>query len=87
MATSSTCTLNLQSVIRGHHVFKRVWTPFVGEVLSLAKEVGNPHNQYAIAVQKKDRVVGRVPIELSRVFWNFISRGGDIHTEIAEKRK
>ena len=46
-------TLNLQSVIRGHHIFKRLWTAFVGEVLNLAKEVGNLQDQYAIAVKKR----------------------------------
>ena len=29
------------SVIRGHHVYKSVWTPEVGEELSLVTEDGN----------------------------------------------
>ena len=29
------------SVIRGHHVYKFVWTPFIVEILSLSAEDGN----------------------------------------------
>ena len=27
-----------ESVVRGHHVYKSVWSPFVGEVLDLSCE-------------------------------------------------
>ena len=37
------------SVIRGHHVYKSVWTPEVGEELSLVTEDGNEHDKYAVA--------------------------------------
>ena len=32
--------LSFESVIRGHHVYKFVWTPFIGEILSLGAEDG-----------------------------------------------
>ena len=38
------------SVIRGHHVYKSVWTPEVGEELSLVTEDGNEHDKYAVAI-------------------------------------
>ena len=44
------------SVIRGHHVYKSVWTPEVGEELST--EDGNEHDKYAVAVIKDGYVVG-----------------------------
>ena len=31
------------SVVRGHHVFKSVWTPSLGEVLSVKEEEDNEH--------------------------------------------
>ena len=37
--------------IRGHHVFKEVWTPTQGETLVCASEFGNIHDPYAVAVQ------------------------------------
>ena len=38
------------SVIRGHHVYKSIWTPMVGEELNIAAEDGNEHDRYAIMV-------------------------------------
>ena len=40
------------SVIRGHHVYKSVWTPEVGEELSVVTEDGIEHDKYAVAVIK-----------------------------------
>ena len=41
-------SFTFESVIGGHHVYKFVWTPFVGEILSL----GNENDPYAVAVMK-----------------------------------
>ena len=38
------------SVVRGHHVFKRIWTPVVGEVLTVAREAGNTEDRFTVAV-------------------------------------
>ena len=27
-----------ESVVRGHHIYKRVWSPIIGEVLELLRE-------------------------------------------------
>jgi hypothetical protein len=40
------------SCVRGHHVYKDLWTPVVGEGLICRAEFGNVHDPYAIAVQK-----------------------------------
>ena len=50
------------SVVRGHHVFKRVWTPSIGEVLS-----DNEHDVFAVSVEKAGMIVGHVPHEVSRI--------------------
>ena len=51
-----------ENVIRGHHVFKVVWTPRVGEILRIGKEPGNTHDRRAVAVLKADgTIVGHVP--------------------------
>ena len=63
-----------ESVIRGHHVFKVVWTPRVGEILRIGKEAGNTHDRRVVAVLKAaGTIVGHVLRELSRVFWYFLS--------------
>ena len=77
-----------ESVIRGHHVFKVVWTPRVGEILRIGKEAGNTHDRRAVAVLKADgTIVGHIPREFSRVFWYFLSHGGKISCEVTAKRK
>ena len=67
----------IDSVICGYHVYKEIWTPFVGEELTLTQENGNCHDRYAITVEKEnDMIVGRVPKELSKIFRIFMEGGG-----------
>ena len=37
-------------MIRGHHIYKAVWTPVIGEQLVLKVEEDNEHNEYTIAM-------------------------------------
>ena len=51
-----------ESVIRGHHIFKGIWTPRTGEIVQVRQEAGNPHDRNAVALLKADgTVVGHVP--------------------------
>ena len=77
----------LDSCVRGHHVYLRVWTPHVGEILSTRKEAGNHHNRFAVAVLKDDRIVGHIPCEVSKTAWYFLEHGGDIRCEITSRRR
>ena len=77
----------MESVIRGHHVYKHVWTPFEGEELVLEQEHHNSYDHYATKVMKDGVTVGRAPRELSRLFWNFIASGGVITCEVTGRRK
>ncbi len=58
-------SLQMESVIRGHHVYKFIWTPSVGQILSLSREDGNVHNPYSVSVLKDAAIVGHAPRELS----------------------
>ena len=53
------------SVIHGHHVYKAVWTPVIGEELAVKPEVDNEHDDHAIVVMKLGDVVGHVPRSIS----------------------
>ena len=46
------------SVVRGHHIYKVIWTPEVGEDLQLRPEDHNEHDTYAVAVVKGGSIVG-----------------------------
>ena len=86
-STKELISFSVDSAIRGHHIFKHVWTPFVGEKLSLVQEHGNKHDRFAVAVTKDATIVGRVPRELSRKFWKFLLAGGEIACEVTGKRR
>ena len=75
----------IDSVVRGHHVYKSIWTPPVGEVLPT--EVKDDKDVYAIAVLRGSVVVGHVPRTFSRIFYFFMRHGGTVRCEIIGRRK
>ena len=79
--------ISIDTVIRGHHVYKDVWTPIIGEVLQCEKEEGNSHDLYAVAVKKLDSIVGHVPRTISTLYHLFLSRGGSITCTVTGIRK
>ena len=40
---------SVNCVVRGHHVYKHIWTPGIGEELSVEKEPGNLHDSFAVS--------------------------------------
>ena len=62
--------------IRGYHVYKKDWTPYIGEKLHFDQENDNQYDCCAVAVVRKSKnpitleanhkVVGHVPLEISR---------------------
>ena len=68
--------IDFSTVIRGHHIYKTVWTPFKGEILICRKdnrEEAKLHDEHAIGIYQKDSVlVGHIPIELSFVVCSFL---------------
>ena len=77
----------LESVVRGHHIYKRVWTPMLGKKLQIAIEDDNSNDARAVAVQKHGMVVGHLPRETAKVVWYFLRRGGSGWCEITGRRK
>ena len=61
MATS----FRIESTVRGHHVYKALWSPYIGEELPVQCEVNNIHDDFAVAVLKNSNTVGHVPREIS----------------------
>ena len=74
-------------MIRGHHIYKSIWTPVVGEELTLQREDSNDHDIHAVAVVNDGDVVGHVPCLISRVSWFFLVRGGHIKCRVTGRRK
>ena len=55
----------MESAVRGHHVYKSVWHPVLGEQLTLERENSNSHDRHAVSVMKDGTIVGHVPRELA----------------------
>ena len=41
-----------ESVIRGHHIFKGIWTQGTEEIVQVRQEAGNPHDRNAVALSR-----------------------------------
>ena len=87
MVTQTEETFSTVSVARGHHVYKSVRTPLLGERLSVRSETGNNHDKYAVSFVKHGGIVGNLPRELLRTVWHFILHGGHVSCEVTGKRK
>jgi len=64
----------VDSCVRGFHVYKDIWTPDTGEVLSCEREDGNPMDPYAVAIQRGSEVIGHVPRLISAACSLFMQR-------------
>ena len=60
-AESGDAIFVLSSVIRGHHIYKTVWSLSTGEILEAAREPDNPHDHHAVCLRKTEVIVGHVP--------------------------
>ena len=66
----------------GYHDYMDVWTPTIGETLSLHCEPDNPKDTLAVAIMTgEDVIVGHVPELFNRQFY-FLQRDG--HTGCCE---
>ena len=43
-------SIEFESFVTGHHVYKAVWSPFIGESLNTQMELDNVHDKYAVKV-------------------------------------
>jgi hypothetical protein len=77
----------VQSCIRGHHVYKAIWTPQFGEVLLCRPEYGNLHDLYAVAVVRQGNIVGHIPRKISTICHLFLRHGGEMICQIVGARR
>jgi len=70
------------SIVRGHHIYKTIWTSFIGKILLVNREEDNPYDDHAVAVYLDDYIVGHLPRSISEISWFFIMHGGRISCEI-----
>ena len=60
MTGASTTTYEIDSVVRGHHAYKTIWTPLLGETLEVRREDDNDHDEYPVAIIRREVIIGHV---------------------------
>ena len=74
--SSSASEIRIYSAVRGYHVYKEIWDPFIDDTFSTKHERGNSHDRYAMAVIpddiKRKRVCGHLPREISKIYCLFV---------------
>ena len=53
-------TLDLETFIKGHHVYKDIWTPKQGEQLDVLMEHDNQMERFAVCVKINEKIVGNL---------------------------
>ena len=65
-------SFSLTTAVCGFHIYKDVWEPTIGEVLSCERDIGNSHDTFTVAIKNSSEVVGHVPRFLSSICSIFI---------------
>ena len=74
----------VESCVRGFHVYKDKWTPTIGETLSCELEDGNLFDPYAVAIKKGTNVIGHIPRKISAACSLFLEMSGTLTCEITD---
>ena len=77
-----TCEFFIESVVRGHHIYKAIWNCAIHEVLVCDQESNNNEDSCAVAVKLGGTIIGHVPRDISRICWYFLERDGAVLFEI-----
>ena len=86
----TTFTYEMESEIRGFHVYGKAWRPTIGDLLSTDWELANEDDKFAVCVYRtnhnENELVGHLPAEFSRIAAYFIQNGGEIFCKVTGKR-
>ena len=74
-------SFQIESCIRGFHIYKEVWTSFIGERLGCVRERNNREDPFAVAMKRGNETVGHVPCTL------FLRQRGSISCEVTGSRR
>ena len=71
-------------------MYKQTWNADIGDELFCEIEEDNVYDKYAIKLMLKGdeecNVVGHIPIEMSKICYFFIKRGGSIEAVVTGKK-
>lgn len=61
-------SFEMDCFVKSYHVYKSIWTPVIGEILTSERESGNIIDKYAVCVKKDNIIVGHLPLGKSGKF-------------------
>ena len=76
------------SGLLGYYVYQKIWKPFIGQVITFAREEKNIYDRFAISGSSKIPgkigrvVVGHIPRQLSRYMWYTLDSGAIISGKV-----
>ena len=53
-------SMDLETFIKGHHIYQNIWTSQLDELLEVSTEPDNPVDKFAVAVKKNQNIVGHL---------------------------
>ena len=77
----------VDSCVRGYHVYEGIWAAALGEQIGCVREPLNAMDRYAVAPKKHGAVIGHLPQKISRICLLFIRRGGTIECTVTGTRR
>ena len=85
----------IETLVRGHHVYKTIWTGVIGEKLFTSpdsREEAKAYDKYAIGIYKDSdftELVGHAPIEISNIIYYFLraDERNHVNVQVTGKRK
>ena len=76
-----------QSFATGHHTYKDIWSPIIGEMVLCERELNNQYDQHAVRLIVDGRTVGHVPREISRACSYILTAGGSMYGVVTGGRE
>ena len=85
----------IETLVRGHHVYKTIWTGVIGEKLFTSpdsREEAKAYDKHAIGISKDSgftELVGHSPIEISTIIYYFLraDERNRVNVQVTGKRK
>ena len=78
--------IEIDSWITGHHEYKRIWSPVIGQQLICRQYAGNPVDPSAIGVYLDNTLVGHVPRDIKDDILREIRRGFTVTATVTGPR-
>lgn len=78
----SRCEFEFLSAVRGFHVYRDIWKPYVSEILRCEFEPENQFDMFSVKVCSDEKIVGHIPREISRPTKFLLDRGAQIFATI-----